>query len=281
MENLVSIIIPVHNGEKYLEETILSILDQTYHNFELIIVNDRSTDQSVAIAKKYCQQDDRVKLIHNTLEGKLPGTLNTGFKEAKGHYLTWISDDNLMSPEMIYEFVKILDNQPDIGLVTASYTNIDENSYELQNIDLNTEQSPLVKNNFGICFLYRKDVAIQVGQYNTDLFLIEDYEYFLRLLTVTNRFHIHKYLGKNRVHRNSLSAKNQKMIRIKDAHLKRSYLKKNMGTVTRLDYFQITGKIILYHDNYGIKLLHFIKCILVCPDYIIKKILYKIKNSFK
>ena len=76
---LISIILPVYNGETYLAQTIESILAQTYQNFELIVVYDTSTDNSLGIINDFCNKDTRVRLIHNNLGGRLPGALNAGF----------------------------------------------------------------------------------------------------------------------------------------------------------------------------------------------------------
>ena len=104
---LVSIILPVYNGEKYLEKSINSCLKQTYKNIELIIVNDCSTDNTLSICDFFVKNDTRVKLINNSINKKLPASLNIG-KKAKGNYLTWTSDDNLFKPNAIEKLVNRL-----------------------------------------------------------------------------------------------------------------------------------------------------------------------------
>ena len=98
MSKLISIILPTYNGEKYIRESIDSILNQTYKNWELIIVNDCSTDQTPTIVDEYATKDSRIKIINNAMNLKLPKSLNIGFKEAKGEYYTWTSDDNIFKP---------------------------------------------------------------------------------------------------------------------------------------------------------------------------------------
>ena len=92
---LISIILPVYNGEKYLSQSISSCLNQTYTNLELIIVNDCSNDTTLAIANSYAEIDSRVIIVNNKENKKLPASLNIGHQIAKGDYITWTSDDNI------------------------------------------------------------------------------------------------------------------------------------------------------------------------------------------
>ena len=93
---MISIILPTYNGEKYLSQAIESILSQTEQDWELILVNDCSTDRTGDICQAYTLKDPRIRVIHNEGNRKLPGSLNRGFREAHGDYLTWTSDDNLL-----------------------------------------------------------------------------------------------------------------------------------------------------------------------------------------
>jgi glycosyltransferase involved in cell wall biosynthesis len=250
---IVSIILPVHNGEKYLVQTIESILGQTYKNFELVIVNDRSTDNSLNIINGFCQKDTRVKLFHNETGGRLPGTLNVGFAKANGDYYTWWSDDNIMNYNMLEKMVDILDNNPEYGCITANYTNIDCNDKIINDKILDTEKSILVSNNFCLSFLYRKEVAEKTGFYNTELFLVEDYDYFIRMSLVTKRYHTPEILGLYRVHDESLSSKRYIEVRQKDAELKYHYLEQFKPTLSQDDYFQILVKIYQYHSDIRVR----------------------------
>lgn len=80
----VSIVLPVYNGEVYLRQAIESVLAQTYENWELIIVDDCSTDGSPAIMDEYAGWDARIKVVHNKENQKLPESLNIGFRQAEG-----------------------------------------------------------------------------------------------------------------------------------------------------------------------------------------------------
>ena len=115
-EGLVSVVLPVYNGGEILEESIKSVLSQRYKNLELIIVNDGSTDQSLEIARRFAQNDTRVKII-NQENKKLPTALSAGFREAKGEFLTWTSADNVMLPRCIEVLAENLKRKPETAMV--------------------------------------------------------------------------------------------------------------------------------------------------------------------
>ncbi|MCL2048517.1 MAG: glycosyltransferase [Defluviitaleaceae bacterium] len=98
LKDVISIIIPVYNASAYLDKCIMSILGQTYSNFELIIVNDGSTDNSAEVISKYLT-DSRVKYIEQQNAGAV-GALNTGMKNADGEYITYVGNDDYIEPNM-------------------------------------------------------------------------------------------------------------------------------------------------------------------------------------
>lgn len=84
----VSIVLPCYNGAGFLAQSIDSVVEQTYTDWELILVNDCSKDNSLEIMQRYADEDSRIRIINNEHNLKLPGALNRGFQEAKGKYLT-------------------------------------------------------------------------------------------------------------------------------------------------------------------------------------------------
>lgn len=217
---LVSIILPSYNRAKYIRDTIHSCLSQTYTNLELIIVDDGSKDDSAAIIQEYLAKDNRVKFIQNKVNKKLPATLNIGFNLATGQYLTWISDDNLFDASAIEMMVKILSNNPKIGLVYADYTTINHKGENISRIYQENPEFLPIRDCVGACFLYRSNIAEKIGKYNEELFLIEDYEYWLRMGLVTQFYHIPKSLYFYRVHKASLTKSRSEEIRIAKNKLK-------------------------------------------------------------
>lgn len=103
----VSIIVPVYNVENYLEKCINSILNQTFKNFELILVNDGSTDRSGEICEEYKQRDKRIKVFHNSNQG-VSMSRNFGIDEAKGRYLMFCDSDDYVNETWIEELYKMI-----------------------------------------------------------------------------------------------------------------------------------------------------------------------------
>lgn len=183
MTPTVSIVLPCYNGAEFLSQSIDSVINQTYPDWELILVNDCSKDNSLEIMQGYAIRDQRIRIINNEHNLKLPGALNRGFHEASGKYLTWTSHDNRMAPTMLEEFVNYLDANPNKGLVTACYAAFSlktgEQLYEVHHPDPQIHL-PLY-NCVCYAFMYRREVLDTVGDYDTTLFLVEDYDYWVRI----------------------------------------------------------------------------------------------------
>jgi glycosyltransferase involved in cell wall biosynthesis len=219
----ISIILPSYNRANYLSQTIESCLTQTFTDFELIIIDDLSTDNSLKVAQKYASQDNRIGIIENKTNKKLPATLNIGFKKAKGQYLTWISDDNLYHKDALEKMNKCLDSREDIGLVYTDYILINEKNEIGSRIYQEPPEFLPIRDCVGACFLYRASLARQVGEYNEKMFLVEDYEYWLRLGLITKFFHLKESLYFYRVHPKSLTGERKEEIRIAKKTLKKIY----------------------------------------------------------
>ena len=207
MDNkLVSIVLPVYNGERFLSESIDSIIAQTYQNWELIIIDDCSSDNTPAIAKEYADKDNRIRYYRNETNLKLPKGLNRGFSLAKGNYFTWTSDDNRFLPNAIKVMLDTLIMEQ-VDLVYASYDIIDENNKTIgENIALSDPKRAILKwNCVGACFLYTRKVYETIGEYNPDLFLVEDYEYWIRVISKFEAKEVVDKLYEYRTHSENLS----------------------------------------------------------------------------
>ena len=202
----ISVILPVYNGERYLAEALESILGQTYTNIELIVVDDCSTDCTGEIIQKYSERDRRVRYIKNAVNLKLPRTLNVGFSNATGDYLTWTSDDNRYKPEALERMAYWLESKPDIDMVYADYTGVDSEGKITCEKKMGEPSEMPFHNVVGACFLYRKEVANRAGQYDATLFLAEDYDYWIRIKRSGRMQHIHENLYYYREHGQSLTA---------------------------------------------------------------------------
>lgn len=110
---LVSVIIPVYKVEQYIAQTIESVLNQTYSNFEAIVVNDGTPDRSIEICQQFT--DSRIKVISQENQG-VSAARNMGIRHAKGDYIAFIDGDDLWEPEKLAKHVAHLENSPDVGL---------------------------------------------------------------------------------------------------------------------------------------------------------------------
>ena len=176
---LVSIVLPTHNGLRYLGDAISSCLNQSHHNLELIVVNDASTD---ATARLLADIDDpRLIVLHNRANLGLPRSLNVGFARARGDLLTWTSDDNLYEPQALAVMIDCLQSHPDLGLVYADYVHIDEAGQLGHQVRVQPPENLHQRNVVGACFLYRRHVGQAVGDYDHHMRLAEDYDYWVRI----------------------------------------------------------------------------------------------------
>jgi glycosyltransferase involved in cell wall biosynthesis len=188
---LVSVILPTYKRAGLLGHAIRNVLAQTLSSIELIVVDDCSPDDTRAVVESF--DDPRVVYVRNASNLKLPGSLNVGFDRARGQYMTWTSDDNLYDADAIRQMVEAI-RAEGCDFVFADY-------YEFVDLDPGTgkpvdtrrrklpDSMPVENGNrIGACFLYTRKVYEEIGAYDTGLFLVEDYDYFLR---VSRRFRIH------------------------------------------------------------------------------------------
>jgi GT2 family glycosyltransferase len=197
-KELVSIVLPVYNGEDYLQESIDSVLQQTYPHFELIIVDDGSSDKTPEIVEENKTRDARIQLIQQENQ-RLPCALSNGFRMARGKYLTWISADNRMKPGFLELMVDCLQRHSNWDMIYANQDIIDEHGQPMlyshwfkgyqrppgsEHIYL--PEDPTVLNTYannyvGGAFLYRDRVDYLIGGYSPYRFGTEDYDYWMRV----------------------------------------------------------------------------------------------------
>lgn len=192
-DRVISIIMPAYNYARYIQESIDGILNQTYQNFEFIIVDDGSTDNTLEILNK--QNDPRIKILHKK-NGGCGSALNLGFSLASGEYETWFAADNKMYPNALKEMVMVLGSNSEIDFV---YCCCDEaitkkdGSIELRK-DYNTDGmiwDPMGfydRFNIGVVWLWRKELRIKAGEKYMEA-PCEDYDMTTRMIEAGGKFH--------------------------------------------------------------------------------------------
>ena len=202
----VSVVLPTFNGARYLEGAVQSVLAQTLTDWELIIVDDCSTDETPDIIARFASRDPRIRAIRHETNRKLPAALNTGFAVVQGAYLTWISDDNLFRPLALASMKAFLDANPDIGLVYTDSTEIDANGREVMYNRVSGFEELIHTNPIGPAFMYRREVHETVGTYDEAMFCAEDYDFWLRASWRFRFGSLHEDLYLYRIHGATLSA---------------------------------------------------------------------------
>ena len=181
---MISIGIPFYNAEAYLEDAIKSVLAQTFQEWELILVDDGSSDGSLDIAKKYEQLDSRVRVISDGLNKKLPTRLNEIIKEAKFNLIARMDADDLMDIERLEKQYAFLSANPEYDLVTTGMYSIDQSNEVLgkrlpeNRIMQANEILGGLTNLLHASMLAKKEWCLR-NPYREDNALAEDYELWL------------------------------------------------------------------------------------------------------
>jgi glycosyltransferase involved in cell wall biosynthesis len=203
----VSMVMPVHNGARWLEEAIASVLAQSFADFELILVDDASRDDSPAIMTAAAARDPRIRYLRLDTNVGLPAALNHGFAQARGEFHSWTSDDNLLRPAMLERLLGVFAAQPEADIAYADFTLIDDQGNDLGHSRVGPVERLLHGNNIGACFLYRRDVTEALGGYDIGLFGVEDYDFWLRAAQRFTFAELHEDLYLYRKHGGSLTSK--------------------------------------------------------------------------
>lgn len=143
----VSIIIPVYNTEKYIKETIDSVLNQNFKDFEIIVVDDCSKDESLKIIKEIAKKDKRIKIFKNKKNKGRASAVNIGFKHARGEYITFSDADDLFYPKRLKQQVEFLDKHTKIDMIYGDLVKLFENRKEKfrKSVEFKDLKEPLIK----------------------------------------------------------------------------------------------------------------------------------------
>jgi glycosyltransferase involved in cell wall biosynthesis len=201
----VSLVLPVHNGAAYLAAALASIAAQRFTDYEVICVDDASSDASPDMLRAAAKGDPRITYVRIDTNVGLPAALNAGFAHARGVYFSWTSDDNLLRPDMLGTLVAALDTHPECGVVHSDYTIIDPAGKAGDRVRVGPVADLLMGNNVGASFLYRREVDFALGGYDADLFGAEDYDFWLRAAGHYRFHHVAQDLYLYRKHPHSLT----------------------------------------------------------------------------
>lgn len=205
----ISVIMTVYNAEKYLSETIDSILNQSFKDFELIAVNDKSADKSLNVIKEYMKKDKRIILINNRKNFGPTTSLNIGLKIARGKYIAISDHDDVSLSNRLLEEYNFLEKNKDIFLVGSGAININEKGIKLSTFHpiTNTEKikNILPKNPciYHPTIMFRNEKGIK---YRDKIYYAHDRDFYLNLLSKGKKItNIPNILVEYRIHSKQLS----------------------------------------------------------------------------
>lgn len=215
-----TVIIPLYNKEKYIKNAIESVLNQTFTDFEILIIDDFSSDKSAAIASKF--ESEKVQLIYHEKNCGLSTTRNTGIKKANSNYITFLDADDLWKPTFLESIFQLIQNFPEARIFGTNYEEvwddiikIPHNGSEILPIDftgyinffkINVKQG--IYNHGSVCF--HKEVFEKIGFYNEKISFSEDLDFNIRanynfILAYTNSVQMRYFMQtENQITQSSL-----------------------------------------------------------------------------
>lgn len=207
----VSVIMPVYNCQSYIENAIKSILNQSYTNFEFIIVDDASTDGTHSIIQRFKKRDSRIILIKNKNNSGVTKSLNIALSRAKGKYIIRMDSDDWSYPERFELQINLMEKYPDV-VVSGSYVEICDSKMNTKNIrryhldDRNIRKHLFRYSPFAHpATIWRADI-LRKERYDERIKVCQDYELYFRMGKVGKFMNIPKPLLRLRMHEKSVSA---------------------------------------------------------------------------
>jgi glycosyltransferase involved in cell wall biosynthesis len=222
-ELIVSVIIPTYNRTDFLKLTLQSVLNQTYQNFEIIVVDDGTPNNDNFFL---CQTFEKVRYIKIENSGGPAKPRNVGIHEAKGKYIAFVDDDDMWMPNKLEKQVAVLEDNPDFGIVHCCCQVIDESGIEKKEVigrpgSLDVKHGDVsmrMMGNWTLMMptpLIRRNVIDKVGLFNEKIpSSLEDVEFWTRCSFVTQFYYMDDPLAKYRVHSTNISSDTSKYLEL-------------------------------------------------------------------
>jgi len=205
----VSVLMSVHNGETFLRPALESLLSQTFDDFELVVVDDASTDETPAILAEYQARDDRIRILRNETNRQLPASLNRGLEACRASLVARADADDVYEPERIARQVEFMRSHPEVGLVSSNVRAIDtigrvlfETHHPVEHAGIRLRMNYRCPINHPAT-MFRRDLVVEVGGYNPDAVWAEDIELWKRLVRHTRFANVETPLVRYRQHETS------------------------------------------------------------------------------
>lgn len=225
---LISVITPAYNAEKYISETIESILQQSFKDFEFIIIDDKSTDQTRKIIEEYSKKDARIKLFSNSSNLGIAGNRNKGVKLATGKYIAWQDADDISLPTRLEKQSKYLERNPDVA-ICGSYLKFFDATGVLSVRKYASTDKELRKNIFRFSpvaqpsAMIRRKCLTEVGEYDLRWPPAEDLDMSFRLGAKYKFANIPEILVLYREHPSSATFSKLKVMELNTIAIRKKY----------------------------------------------------------
>ena len=211
---LVSVLMPCYNVEQYVEESLKSILEQTYRNIEVIAINDCSTDNTGVILEQLAKEDNRIQIVNNEKNLKLIKTLNKGITLCNGEYIARMDSDDIALPTRIEKEVQFLESHKDHDIVSTLFYAFRSENPNKKSLHLNPIYDEELRGYMlfksGICHpavMIRKRVFTELGlNFEAEYLHVEDYALWSEAIYKTKLANINEPLLLYRVHKNQVSS---------------------------------------------------------------------------
>ena len=207
----ISVVMPVYNSEKYLRESIESILNQTFNDFEFIIVDDQSTDSSWQIIQEYAAKDSRIVAVKNTGKKGCYSARNCGHRLAKGKYIAVMDSDDIALPERLQTQLDFMEQNPDIGICGSWAKIFGGTNEKIVQTRLNHEE--IRDEVFFHCPMFHPSLIFRNTNlilYSEEHFFAQDYELLCRKIDELKFANIPEVLLLYRAHQNQISSASKK-----------------------------------------------------------------------
>ena len=225
---VISVLLPTYNGSAYLREAVESISAQTFENWQLILIDDASTDDTPSIIQEFMARDSRICSCRHSTNRRLPAALNTGFQLARGDYISWTSDDNRYCETALQEMLTALQQDSSTHIVYADFDCVHADGTHARHVHCGSQEQLSLHNCIGACFLYRREVQEHLSGYREESVLAEDWDFWLRASQSFTMRHLPRSLYRYRLHEGSLTRQRQHAIDVAS----RQVLERNLRDVT-------------------------------------------------
>ena len=213
----VSIIVPMYNAEKFIGKTIESVLSQTYENWEMLIMNDVSTDNSLAVVNEYVKKDDRIKVVNTEKNMGVVKGRNHLIDLANGKYIAFLDADDYWHSQKLEKQIQFM-KEKNAGISCTEYTRVKENGEKINEVVIKSEISytDMLKNNYLGCLTVMYDVEEVGKRYFKELEKNEDYVLWLEIVKdVKTIYGLKENLAYYRVLDNSRSSNKVKTAKVR------------------------------------------------------------------